>query len=518
MRLKSRSFAILIFVLVLVASVIWWTTRSESPTSNFLTAPVVSAEIINSVSTTGSIVDQYTYNLDTSGSLLLKQISGVATNSGALPTDPQDDWVTEKIVKDVGSNLNKGQTILTLRNYDGSTRSVTAPQKGQVLSISTLQGFSVSGEVATFGAGRVLLTLSVSESELNKFIPNQPVAIAVNSSDKTTYGSVIYVSPTADSTTTATATYKVLINVAPGVFPEGIKSGMSATVEFPIVEDDDVRYTNARFIYEYEFSLNVDNEALLEKKNGESVTTTVSTASNADSWTVEALNTQIGSYVNEGDVVATLKNFDGSIKSLQSPAAGYVRDIFTAPKAVVAGALLELGVGPILAAVEVSEFDIGQVAVGQPAVFTTNDQIDEITAEVVAISAKAIVDSSAVAKFKVYLAPIGNTTIMRIGSSVRANIILESTQAQFAIPVQALKEAAGKFTVEVLAADLTAIAREVTVGVVGDQLVEIKSGLTAADQVIIGTKAPTDVLPTQETGPFGEGGNDSNEDDEELAE
>jgi macrolide-specific efflux system membrane fusion protein len=107
---------------------------------------------------------------------------------------------------------------------------------------------------------------------------------------------------------------------------------------------------------------------------------------------------------------------------------------------------------------------------------------------------------------------------MRIGSSVRANIILESTQAQFAIPVQALKEVAGKFTVEVLAADLTAIAREVTVGVVGDQLVEIKSGLTAADQVIIGTKAPTDVLPTQETGPFGEGGNDSDEDDEELAE
>jgi hypothetical protein len=518
MRLNSRTLILVFSVIFLVSAVIWWTTRSDDKTSEFLTAPVVSAEIINSVSTTGTIVDQYTYDLDTSGLLLLKQIAGVSTLSTAIPIDPQDEWITAKIVKREGSNLTRGQTILTLKNYDGTTRNITAPQKGQVLSISTLEGLPVAGDVAYFGAGRILVSVSVTESELNKFIPNQPAAIAVNSSDETSYGSVIFISPVADSAFSTTPSYQVLIQVAPGVFPDGIKTGMSATVEFPIAEDDNVRYTDAKFIYEYEFSLNVDNEVGLVKKNGQNVNAITSVVTNTDSWTVETLNVQIGSFVNQGDVLATLKNFDGSIKSIKAPEAGYIRDIYTAPKALIAGSILEFGVGPILAAVDVSEFDIGQVEVGQRAVFTTNDQSGEINAEVVAISAKATVDSSAVAKFKVYLAPIDSNKVLRIGSSVRANIILESTQASFAIPVQALKEIDGRPSVEVLGPNATAVVREVSVGVIGDQLVEIKSGLTLEDQVIIGTRAPSEILPTQETGPFGEGGNDSNRNDQEFAE
>jgi multidrug efflux pump subunit AcrA (membrane-fusion protein) len=248
--------------------------------------------------------------------MVLKQIAGVVTTSGAVPVDPKDDWTVAKINKKDGATVKKDQTIITLRNFDGSTRNITAPSNGQVLSVNTLEGFSASGAVATIGTGRILVSVSVTESELNSFITNQPVAIAVNSSDQTTYGSVIFVSPVADSSVTQGASYRVLIEVAPGVFPDGVKSGMTATVEFPIADDDDVRYTNAKFIYEYEFSLNVDNEASLVSKNGSLVTSTPSLTSNLDSWRVAELPVQVGAFLTAGQTIAVLENFDGTKKTV----------------------------------------------------------------------------------------------------------------------------------------------------------------------------------------------------------
>lgn len=511
MKRRRQIISITVAIAVLAGIGFWWSGRDANPVAQFLTAPVVSAEIINSVSTTGTIVDQYTYQVDTSGELLLKQIAGVATASAGVPVNPKDDWITAKISRAEGSQVAKGQTILSLRNFDGSLRNITAPRKGQVLSLNTFEGLSVTGTLATIGAGRILVSVSVTEGQLNNFIPNQPVAIAVNSSDQTTYGSVVFVSPTADSTSTSTATYRVLMQVAPGVFPEGIKPGMTATVEFPIDGDDNVRYTNARFLYEFEFSVNVDNEAALVSKNGVAVTSTPSVTSNADNWTVESLNVSVGSYLELGAPIAVLRNFDGSKKTITAKASGYVRDIYTAPNALVAGSIIELGVGPVLAAVEVSEFDIGQVTIGKTATFSTNDQTTDFSAKVILISAKAIVDTSAVAKFKVYLEPEGNSDSLRIGSSVRANIILESTNAQLAVPVQALKQEAGENVVEVLGPNGEAVIRKVTVGVIGDQLVEIISGIDLNEEIIIGNRAPQEVLPTQPTGPFGEGGNETDE-------
>lgn len=520
MRRNRRIISIVFVVAVLAGFGFWWSGRESGPAIKYLTTAVISAEIINSVSTTGTIVDQYTYQIDTSGELLLKQIAGVATASAGVPVIPLDQWTTAKISRTEGAQVSKGQTILSLRNFNNAIRNITAPSKGQVLSINTFEGLRASGEVARLGTGQILLSISITESQLDKFIPNQPVAIAVNSSNQTTYGSVVFVSPTADSIVGTTASYKVLIRVAPGVFPEGIKSGMTATVEFPIQGDDDIRYTNARFLYEYEFSLNVENEATLVAQNGKVVTSTLVTSTpsvikNLDSWTVDSLNVSIGSYLEQGQVIAVLRNFDGSKKTILTKEAGFVRDIFTAPNALVAGSIIELGVGPVLAAVEVSEFDIGGVTIGKSAVFSTNDQVTEFSAKVISISAKAIIDTSAVAKFKVFLEPSNNSESLRIGSSVRANIILESTNAQRAIPVQALKQTAGENEIEVLGLNGEPIIRKVVVGVIGDQLVEIISGVELGEEIIIGNRAPQEVLPTQETGPFGEGGNRSRDEDQD---
>ena len=500
---------------VLVSFGFWFLNRDQAVINQYLTAPVTSEQIVNTVSTTGSIVDQYTYNIDTSGEMILTQIAGVATTSSGVPVDPFDDWTVAKINKPEGASVSKGQTILTLRNFDGSTKNITAPSKGQVLAVSTLEGFSISGEVARIGTGRVLVSVSVTESQLNKFIPNQPVAIAVNSSDQTTYGSVVFVSPVATATGSG-ASYQILIQVAPGVFPEGIKSGMTATVEFPIAEDDDIRYTNATFIYEYEFSLNVDNEASLVAKNGTSVISTPSAVTNVDSWRVEELPVEIGSFLNGGETIAVLRNFDGSTQTVLAKESGYVRDIYTAPGALITGSIIEFGVGPILAVVEVSEFDIGQVEKGQTASFSTNDQQLDFAAEVKSISSKATADASAVAKFKVYLQPTDLSSNFRIGSSVRANIVLQSSQAERAVPVQALKIVDDEYSVEVVDSSGLAVSRQVEVGVIGDEFAEILSGLELNEEVVIGSRAPQDVLPTQPTGPFGEGGNDSDGADQNV--
>ncbi|MGA0798489.1 MAG: hypothetical protein ACO3O9_05005 [Candidatus Nanopelagicales bacterium] len=506
MRRGRQIVVIVVFIAVVASAILWFNNRDTAETSQFLTAKVTNEQILNSTSTTGVIVDQYTYLVNDNGDFSLTQINGVATTSGGFPADITDDWKLVNVLLKEGSKVVKGETVLVLENYDGSTEKILAPRRGEILRVNYAPNMKVSGNLFKLGSGKKLLSVPVSEGDLVKLTNDQPVLI-----DSNFIGKVINISPIASTSVEGNTTYQVLIEPETGRFADSIKSGMTATVEFVIDNEKDPKYTNAKFLYEYEFEVNTNSELTLTSRYGQTVSNVASTVSNKDSWTVESMAVALGDYVDKGDTIAILRNFDGTIKNVDSPESGYVREIFTTSGAYVSGALIEIGVGYRLAAVEVSEFDIGQIEVGQTATFSTSDQAEEFEAEVLSISSKALVDTSAVAKFKVYLKPLDSNASFRIGASVRANIILQATSSQKAVPVQALKEVNNEYVVEVLDSNGVAIERQVQVGVIGDEFAEIISGLELEDEVVIGNRAPQDVLPTQPTGPFGEGGNDSNE-------
>lgn len=513
MRRGRQIVAGLVIFGVIAGFSYWFINRDKPKLNQYLTAAVTSEQIVNTVSTTGSIVDQYTYLVNSEGDLSLTQISGVATSSGGFPSEPLDDWKIKDILAKEGSVVARGAPIIVLENFDKSTKRIVAPRRGEILAINSLPQLSVTGNLFTIGSGRKLLSVSVKEGDLVKFTNSQRAII-----DGDFPGKVVYVSTSATTNVEGDSAYQVLIAPESGEFQNSIKSGMTAQVEFLIEKEINPKYSTAKFIYEYEFEVDINNELTLSAKNGQLVPITTSSINNKDSWTVESLNVQLGDYLNAGDAIATLRNFDGTTKTVEAKEPGFVRDVFTAPQALLTGALIEIGVGPILAVVEVSEFDIGQVQIGQNASFSTNDQNEVFDAEVIAISSKAIADTSAVAKFKVYLEPVQTSANFRIGSSVRANIILQSINASKAVPVQALKQVNGAYTVEIIDQNGLAITRKVQVGVIGDEFAEIISGLDLAEELIIGSRAPQEVLPTQPTGPFGEGGNNSDDDDSSAEE
>ena len=87
--------------------------------------------------------------------------------------------------------------------------------------------------------------------------------------------------------------------------------------------------------------------------------------------------------------------------------------------------------------------------------------------------------------------------------TVTAKIILESKEATIAVPIQALIKKGNETFVQVLNEKKLPVDKEVQVGATGSQLVEILSGISAGDEVVLGIQSADGKLPTSED-PFAE--------------
>lgn len=137
------------------------------------------AELIeSSVSTTGSIVDQFTFNVNADTPAVLTKIAGVATTSSGNPVSLSDTWTISKINKDEGSLVSKNKTIVTLKNYDGNTQLIKSPVAGRVRSVNGIPGFAINGTVASVGAGKILISIDVTESQATKLSVGLPMGFS----------------------------------------------------------------------------------------------------------------------------------------------------------------------------------------------------------------------------------------------------------------------------------------------------------------------------------------------------
>ena len=64
-----------------------------------ITVAAKAETIESSVSTTGSIVDEYTFNINADSPAVLTKIAGVATTSAGTPVSLSDTWTVSKINK-----------------------------------------------------------------------------------------------------------------------------------------------------------------------------------------------------------------------------------------------------------------------------------------------------------------------------------------------------------------------------------------------------------------------------------
>jgi RND family efflux transporter MFP subunit len=133
--------------------------------------------------------------------------------------------------------------------------------------------------------------------------------------------------------------------------------------------------------------------------------------------------------------------------------------------------------------VSLSESDVSDVKVGQPATVSVNAVPDEkLAGRVTHISLLSSTDSSGVVSYPVTLVVKQTAAGIRPGMTATAEVVIAQAQGVVTVPSRAVT--GNSVTVKEGGKDVT---RQVTTGLVGDSTTEIVSGLRPGDRVVLPT-------------------------------
>lgn len=132
---------------------------------------------------------------------------------------------------------------------------------------------------------------------------------------------------------------------------------------------------------------------------------------------------------------------------------------------------------------EFTEADVTRLKVGQEATFTF-DALTGVTArgEVSLIDPVARTSNNVV-RYAVTIAMTDPPAAVRLGQTTTVRVVVDEAENVLAVPTSAITTAGGQSTVTVLENGVE-VRRRVEVGVRGDALTEIRSGLNEGDQVV----------------------------------
>ncbi|HEY3163536.1 MAG TPA: efflux RND transporter periplasmic adaptor subunit [Candidatus Limnocylindrales bacterium] len=179
---------------------------------------------------------------------------------------------------------------------------------------------------------------------------------------------------------------------------------------------------------------------------------------------------------------------------LVAPAAGIVTAVnVTAGADAPSGVAITIESTEYQVTADVVESDIASMQLGQPATVTVSaigaDLEGTVTAIAPTASSGSSGSSSSVVSYAVTVALKQPPATLRAGMTADVTITTAAASGVLAVPAAALRGTAGNYSVLLPAADGSAQARSVTVGLITSSLVEIKSGLTAGETVITGTSS-----------------------------
>jgi HlyD family secretion protein len=148
----------------------------------------------------------------------------------------------------------------------------------------------------------------------------------------------------------------------------------------------------------------------------------------------------------------------------------------------------------------VDETDIGKVKVGEQVSFTVDAQTDKtFTGKVTSISRNATTSSNVV-YYPVYVEVDSSEDLLFPTMTARVTITVGERKNVMMVPLAAIKEENGQKYVEVMTNGKTESIL-VNVGLKNDENVEILSGLSEADQIVIPAAKPKTTTTKQDQGP-----------------
>jgi multidrug efflux pump subunit AcrA (membrane-fusion protein) len=249
---------------------------------------------------------------------------------------------------------------------------------------------------------------------------------------------------------------------------------------------------------EYTYSLSAGQSATLTAKGG----TTVATAQGSAGYKTTKLYVGEGDEVDKGDKIARVKDSLGDYHTVSTPAAGHVRSLTTAVGAS-ASQVATIGAGKLLVSVPVSEYDISGVVEGLDVDLTLGATKATFSGTVYSVGELAD-NSTGVQTYTVLIESEALPADARNGMSVTASINVQSVTGVVTVPVSAITGTGDSATVSIVGDRGLVTVVPVKLGLVGDTIAEITSGVSAGDLVVVGNSGS---VPVVSTGGFGPGGN-----------
>lgn len=197
--------------------------------------------------------------------------------------------------------------------------------------------------------------------------------------------------------------------------------------------------------------------------------------------------------------------------SLTAPFDGTITAVHISEGELASGLAVEIAdTTRLQVALNVDEVDVGELALGQPAVVTLETWPDhEIQGKIASIAPRSNESSSALVSYEV-LVNLGQTELpVRIGMSAEADLITAARTGVLLAPTAAITpdREAGKYYVNRVRTGADGVRTtervEVTIGLKDGNWTEITSGLRAGDEVVIGELTVPQVSGS--TGFFGSG-------------
>lgn len=175
---------------------------------------------------------------------------------------------------------------------------------------------------------------------------------------------------------------------------------------------------------------------------------------------------------------------------MSSPIAGVVVTVPTTVSGVVLGATDGFGIinpETLIFSAEVDEADIAKVSKGQKTILTLDAYPDEPIETTVSFIGYRAIETSSGTAFVVEL-PITDARALekyRLGMNGDAKIELATKADALTIPLSATKERDTKVYVDVKTGPNQATEKEITIGIQTDDLVEVTSGLSELDEIVL---------------------------------
>ena len=194
-----------------------------------------------------------------------------------------------------------------------------------------------------------------------------------------------------------------------------------------------------------------------------------------------------GQSVAEGDLLFSYNSQLGQSVEVTAIADGIVRSVDTSEGLRTSGQVVSVGSAVPVVSVFVSEYDADLVDIGQKA----SIELDAINAvfegDVISIGQVAR-SVSGIKQYEVLVEVTEIPTGARFGMSATAEIEVERSASVLAVPFSALIGEVPEVQILVTSAtgEQTVTTVEVKLGIRGDSLVEITSGLESGDLVVIG--------------------------------